>query len=107
MCFINQSGTTTPRFYIYYPDKWSGSSAAAIKAWTAENHPVITYALANPTDTKIVDTTLIDDLDALADALGCDNKTNMKVSASGLAGKLKVLAFQKDLAGISGALARK
>lgn len=56
---------------------------------------IIYYALATPTDTKITDSTLIGQLDALADADTYDSKTYIKVTATdpNLPALLKVEAY--------------
>lgn len=69
---------------------------------------IIYYALATPTDTQITDATLISELDALADALGCKDKTIITVSATGtnLPAILEVSAYRNSLAGVLGVIGR-
>ena len=66
VCFINQSGQTTPRFYVRYTNIFA--NATALKTWLSTNTPSIYYALATATDTKITDSTLTSQLNAVNSA---------------------------------------
>ena len=67
ICFINQSGQTTPRFYIRYVGTFTDTSG--LRTWLSTNTPSIYYALATATDTKITDSTLISQLNAVNSAI--------------------------------------
>ena len=60
--FINQSGSTTPRFYI---KDTRFTSQVDLNNWIKDNPLEIYYVLATPTTTEITDTTLLEQLDAL------------------------------------------
>jgi hypothetical protein len=68
----------------------------ALKTWLSTNNTTVYYALATPTDTKITDSTLIGQLDALAGADTYDGKTYIKVTATNpnLPALLKVEAYK-------------
>lgn len=63
VAFINVSGSTTPRFYIKYPDYFT--SAAELKTWLLNHNATVYYALETPTDTQITDAALISQLNAI------------------------------------------
>lgn len=82
------------------------SSTADYKAWLASNNVTIYYPLATPTNTKITDSSLIQQLEALAKAQAYDGQTNIGVTASGtnLPAILSVMAYRKSLAGMAKAM---
>lgn len=68
--------------YIYNKDYNTSTSATDFKTWLANNNVVLYYALATPTDTKITDTTLSSQLDALGSAKLMVGENNVLVSAT-------------------------
>lgn len=79
-----------PRSYLATED------IAGMQAWLSSNPTIVYYALATPTDTKITDSTLMGQLDALAGANTYDEKTYIKVTANdpNLPALLKVEAYK-------------
>lgn len=57
-------------------------------------------------DTKITDTTLISELNALRNALSYEEQTDFEVTASNLPAILNVAAYKKSLKGVLGAIKR-
>lgn len=53
---------------------------SALRQWLSNNNTTVYYALATPTDTKITDSDLIDQLDALYTMQGYNEKTIITVS---------------------------
>lgn len=85
---------------IYDPDYNTSSSATAFTTWLQNNNVTAYYAIATPTDTKITDTTLIGQLEALETATCYGEKTIFTVTASSLPGILQVEAYQESLSAI-------
>lgn len=102
MAFINVSGSTTPRFYVNYPDYFT--SASQIKTWLSTHNTTVYYAIATPTDTKITDTSLITQLDALYNAKSYDEQTNFAVTSTNLPALLYAVVYRKSLDGTLGAI---
>lgn len=76
---IGISGTSSvdeSRLFIYF-DKNIASSVAEFKEWLSNRNVIIYYVLATPTYEQITDTALISQLDALENALSCDDETNI------------------------------
>jgi hypothetical protein len=75
----------------------------------ATNGNYVYYALATPTDTKIIDSTLIGQLTALWHANSYDGQTVLTVSATGtnLPAMLDIMAYQRSLAGTLDAITTK
>ena len=83
-----------------------------IASWKAKlntTNMVLYYLLATPTDTKITDTDLISDLNALATGNTYDGETNIIITATGtnLPALLKAVVYTKSLAGMSELLSDK
>lgn len=80
VCFIAQSGLTTPRFYIRYPELFA--TVASLKTWLEENPTTFYYALAAATEDKITDAVLIKQLDAVLSAHTYLDSTTIAVTGS-------------------------
>lgn len=78
------------------------SDANGYKTWLGTNNVTMYYVVATPTDTKITDSTLIGELEALLDATCYDGTTILTVSASGsnLPAGLEMGVYNNNLAGI-------
>lgn len=74
----NAGGTAV---YIYSPDYTTTSSPASFKTWLTDNNVALYYALKTNTETKITDTTLIGQLEALAGA-SISNGSAMKADGT-------------------------
>ena len=48
-----------------------------LKSWLSTHNTIVYYALATPTDELITDTTLIEQLNALKNAMSFDDTTNI------------------------------
>jgi hypothetical protein len=72
------------------------TSVSDVTTWLSSHNTSVYYALATPTDTEITDSTLIGQLDALADADTYDGKTYIRVVANepNLPALLKVEAYK-------------
>lgn len=82
------------------------TSADSFKTWLSSHNMTVYYVLATPTDTKLTDSLLIDQLEALAKAQAYDGQTNIGVTASGtnLSAILSVNGYRKSLAGMTKAI---
>lgn len=76
----NANGKT---LWIYDPAYNTSSSVSAFKTWLTNNGVKLYYALATPTDTKITDSTLIGQLEALGAMKLFIGENNLLVSATG------------------------
>lgn len=86
---------TTPG-YIRFNIGDTTNKLSEFRTWLGTHNTTVYYALATPTDTKITDSTLIGQLDALADADTYDGKTYIKIVANdpNLPALLKVEAYK-------------
>ena len=91
--FINGSSTSnrlifianSNRPYISLADEITGINASdsntekinKLKSWLSTHNTIVYYALATPTDELITDTTLIEQLNALKNAMSFDDTTNI------------------------------
>ena len=82
ICFINQSGGTTPRFYIRYPQKWATGQVTALKTWLGNNLPKVYYPLATAADTQISDAGLIAQLEAFRNLFTYEGNTSFTISGN-------------------------
>ena len=84
------------------------SSVANWKTWLSSNNLIIYAPLATPTDTKITDSTLIGQLEALYNAKTYLGTTSFLTTATGtnLPVILDIEAYRKSLAGMLGAIER-
>ena len=82
------------------------ADAADFKTWLSTNNTTVYYVLATPTDTKITDTALIMQLNALWNAKSHVGQTNFIVTATStnLPTILDVVAYRNSSAGVIGAL---
>ena len=103
---IGISCYTNGTVHIYDPDYNTRSSASGFTTWLQNNNVVLYYILATPTDTKITDTALIMQLNALWDAKSHIGQTNFIVTATStnLPTILDVVAYRNSSAGVIGAL---
>ena len=86
----------------------SADTTAGFTSWLSTNTPTLYYRLATPTDTKITDSTLIGQLDALYNAKTYLGTTAFLTTATGtnLPVILDIVAYRKSLAGMLGAIER-
>lgn len=88
------------RIYIWHPDynKDTTESSTGFKTWLTNNNVVFYYPLVTPTDTKITDSSLVEQLDALMEGGSYEGKTYIKVTATdpNLPGLLYVEAGKYD-----------
>lgn len=82
----NTAGT---KIFIYNPDH--NTTATDFKTWLSSHNVTLYYALVTPTDTKITDTTLIEQLDDIEEWL-----TRYGYNAT-VAGNLPIIINQTDL----------
>lgn len=91
-------GNNTIRFLFL---KSRVATTTAVGQWLGSHTPTVYYEVNSPTDTKITDTTLVGQLNALADASTYDGQTVFIVSATSpnLPAILDVTTYRKSLAG--------
>ena len=80
------------------------STSSNFKSWLSSHNTTVYYPVEYTTDTLITDTTLLDDLNKIAQAMGADEKTNIEVTAStsgDLLPQLNVTAYQKNFNGLT------
>jgi hypothetical protein len=75
------------------------TNKATWETWLSTNTPVVYYTIDTPTDTKITDSTLIGELEAVL-GMTCYEETNVVVTSTNLAGALELVAVNKTLGGI-------
>jgi hypothetical protein len=82
--------------YIRFNIGDTTNKLSEFRTWLGTHNTTVYYALATPNDTKITDSTLIGQLDALAGADTYDSKTYIKVTATNpnLPALLKVEAYK-------------
>ena len=83
MCFYNTSGNKHTAFALSI-FKSTLSDLTSFQTWLSTHNTSVYYVLATPTYTKITDTDLIDELDALENATTYDNQTNITQTNDGL-----------------------
>lgn len=93
ICFINQSGSTLPRFYMRYATAFTTPST--LTTWLSTHPTSVYYALATPTTTEITNQALIDQLNSLQHANTYTDLTNFSTSSVYLNGFLSVKAYPK------------
>jgi len=87
---------------VYDPDYNTSTSASSFKTWLDNNSVTLYAVLATPTDTKITDSTLIGQLEAVLD-VQCYSQTNISVeatSASDLPAILDLVAVNANAQGL-------
>ena len=99
----NQLSSTQNASYVRI-DETIASSAAALKTWFTANPTTCYYILVSPTDTKITDINLINELSALNTAKSYLDTTHFLTTATGanLPIILDLEAYTKSLNGILG-----
>ena len=77
-----------------------------LRTWLSTHNTIFYYALAVPTDTKITNAALINQLNALGDARSCLDITSFGVTATdtNLPAILDVIAYQNSLGGLLNAI---
>jgi hypothetical protein len=91
-------GTSTSRLRLLVR-KEIATNKATWETWLSTNTPVVYYTIDTPTDTKITDSTLIGELEAVL-GMTCYEETNVVVTSTNLAGALELVAVNKTLGGI-------
>lgn len=76
----------------FYWDAISAYTTAQVQTWLSTNNVTAYYPLATPTDTKITNSALISQLEALNEATTYDGTTVITVDSENLAGSLEVTA---------------
>lgn len=97
----------TGKVHVYDLDYNTSSSAGAFTTWLQNNGVLLYYVLAAPTDTKITDSTLVGQLNALASASSYLDATTFITAATGtnLPVILDIDAYRKSLAATNDLLA--
>lgn len=72
------------------------TSIGDFRAWLSSNNIILYYVLATPTDTEITDTTLINQLNALEQAMSYDNQTNISQENDNLPFIINATALMKN-----------
>lgn len=72
----NYNETGYSRFVMRIPNDYA-TSVADFKTWLSTNNIEVRYVLATPTNTEITDTTLIEQLEAIANATSYEGETNI------------------------------
>lgn len=85
------SSITSNRLYVKYNAFFA--DLAAFQTWLSAHPATVYYLLATPTDEEIADQDLIDQLEALAGALGYDGVTNIISTSPGLPAILSVSTY--------------
>jgi hypothetical protein len=87
---------------VYWCAPSSCTTLPEFRNWLSNNNTLFYYVLATPTDTKITDSTLVGQLNALAAGTSYLDVTNFAVAATGtnLPAILDVSVFRKSLAGM-------
>lgn len=96
-CYASNSSTLT----ITYLDC---PSVSDFKTWLSTHNVAFYYPIATSTDTKITDSTLISQLNALYNGRSYDEQTNFVVIATNLPAILSVEAYRKSLDGTIGSI---
>ena len=98
ICFINISGSTTPRFYVRYGGIFA--NASRLTTFMTNNTPSIYYGLETPTDTQITDSSLVAQLEALLGATTYDGQTVFTVSSPNQLAILDVTVIARTGGGV-------
>lgn len=92
---IGVSSGLTDIFLEIKRDKLSSLDANGLKMWLSNNNMIV-YYIATPTNTEITDTTLINQLEAIYNAISYKEQTNILQENNNLPFILNVSALQKE-----------
>ena len=73
----NGDATTGYQFFALTIPTTMASDLSSFKTWLETNKPIVYYVLATPTNTLIEDTTLIEQLEAIKNAVSYEGQTNI------------------------------
>lgn len=90
---IASSGAVNMKHQDYSSD---GSQATDFKAWLGVHKPAIYYILNTPTDTEITNETLIDQLEAIKNAISYNGQTNISQTNNDLPFILDLSALKEN-----------
>lgn len=85
--------TTLSNVYASAPDN-TITTADEFKTWFTTHNTIIYYILATPTQTEITDSTLINQLNAIEQAVSYDEQTNISQVNTGLPFRIKASAVK-------------
>ena len=74
----------------------TSTTLATFKSWLATNKPIVYYVLATPTNTEITDTTLLEQLEAIKNAISYKGQTNITQVSNDLPFILDLSALKEN-----------
>ena len=94
--FDMYNGTDYYRTFVLYLSTSRATDVTTFKNWLGTHNVILYYVLATPTDTEITDTTLINQLNALEQAMSYDDQTNISQENDNLPFIINATALMKN-----------